>query len=153
MTSRISSTAREVTQVKNNKSVRLKAYTCTCRYWSVIYKPIMLKIIVQTLLNIDNKDKCNIRPNSHLTIQFPLVLTFYHLATGVSMLFLTVQYGKPFYYLLCKKISYIWATSWENLLMLYANNKGADQPVNARSLISAFVVRCLDSIIYLISRL
>ena len=62
----------------------------------------MLKIIVQTLLNIDNKDKCNIRPNSHLTIQFPLVLTFNHLATGVSMLFLTVQYGKLFYYLLCK---------------------------------------------------
>ena len=31
-------------------------------------------------------------------------------------------------------------------LMSYANNKGADQP---RSLISAFVVRCLDSIISL----
>ena len=28
----------------------------------------------------------------------------------------------------------------------YANNKGADQPVHLRSLISAFVVRCLDSI-------
>ena len=24
---------------------------------------------------------------------------------------------------------YIWATSWENLFMPYANNKGADQPV------------------------
>ena len=32
-------------------------------------------------------------------------------------------------------------------LMLYANNKGADQPVHPRSLISAFVIRCLDSII------
>ena len=32
-------------------------------------------------------------------------------------------------------------------LMSYANNKGADQPVHPRSLISAFVVRCLDSII------
>ena len=31
--------------------------------------------------------------------------------------------------------------------MPYANNKGADQPVHPRSLISAFVVRCLDSII------
>ena len=31
-------------------------------------------------------------------------------------------------------------------LMLYANNKGADQPAHPRSLISAFVVRCLDSI-------
>ena len=34
------------------------------------------------------------------------------------------------------------AASWENLLMPYANYKGTD-----RSLISAFVVRCLDSII------
>ena len=32
-----------------------------------------------------------------------------------------------------------WATSWENLLMTYANNKGADQPAHPRSLISAFV--------------
>ena len=31
------------------------------------------------------------------------------------------------------------------------NNKGADQPVHLRSLISAFVVRCLDSIISLVS--
>ena len=34
-------------------------------------------------------------------------------------------------------------------LMLYANNKGADQPAHPRSLISAFIVRCLDSIISL----
>ena len=34
-------------------------------------------------------------------------------------------------------------------LMSYANNKGADQPAHSRSLISAFVVRCLDSIISL----
>ena len=40
---------------------------------------------------------------------------------------------------------YIWATSWEILFLTYANNKGADQPVHPRSLISAFVVRCLDS--------
>ena len=31
--------------------------------------------------------------------------------------------------------------------MPYANNKDADQPAHSRSLISAFVVRCLDSII------
>ena len=37
-------------------------------------------------------------------------------------------------------------------LMSYANNKGADQPAHPRSLISAFVVRCLDSIISLDSR-
>ena len=34
-------------------------------------------------------------------------------------------------------------------LMSYANNKGADQPAHPRSLISASVVRCLDSIISL----
>ena len=33
--------------------------------------------------------------------------------------------------------------------MSYANKKGADQPGHPRSLISAFVVRCLDSIISL----
>ena len=32
-------------------------------------------------------------------------------------------------------------------LMPYANNKGADQPARPRSLISTFVVRCLDSMI------
>ena len=36
-------------------------------------------------------------------------------------------------------------------LMSYANNKGADQPAHPRSLISAFVVRCLDSVISLVS--
>ena len=41
--------------------------------------------------------------------------------------------------------------SWENLFMLYANNKGTDQPAHLRSLISTFVVRCLDSIIPLVS--
>ena len=34
-------------------------------------------------------------------------------------------------------------------LMPCANNKGADQPAHLRSLISAFVVHCLDSIISL----
>ena len=33
--------------------------------------------------------------------------------------------------------------------MSYANNEGADQPVHPRSLISAFVLSCLDSIISL----
>ena len=33
--------------------------------------------------------------------------------------------------------------------MSYENNKGADQPSHLRSLISAFVFRCLDSIIAL----
>ena len=34
-------------------------------------------------------------------------------------------------------------------LMSYANNKGTDQPAHLCSLISAFVVRCLDSIMSL----
>ena len=37
------------------------------------------------------------------------------------------------------------------MFMSYANNKGADQPAHPRSLINAFVVRCLDSIIPLVS--
>ena len=41
--------------------------------------------------------------------------------------------------------------SWENLVVPYENNIGADQPAHLRSLISAFVVRCLDSIIPLVS--
>ena len=36
--------------------------------------------------------------------------------------------------------------------MSYARNKGADQPAHPRSLICAFVVRSLDSIISLVSR-
>ena len=34
-------------------------------------------------------------------------------------------------------------------LMSYANNKAADQPAHPGSLISAFVIHCLDSIISL----
>ena len=36
-------------------------------------------------------------------------------------------------------------------LMKYANNKGADQPAHPRSLISTFVVRCLDSTICILA--
>ena len=36
-------------------------------------------------------------------------------------------------------------------VLLYTNNKGADQPAQPRSLISTFVVRCLDSIIPVVS--
>ena len=34
-------------------------------------------------------------------------------------------------------------------VMSYVNNKGADQPTHPRSQSSAFIVRCLDSIIFL----
>ena len=43
-----------------------------------------------------------------------------------------------------------WATSWENLFMPYANNKDEDHPAHPRSLISAFAVRFLDSIIHIL---
>ena len=37
------------------------------------------------------------------------------------------------------------------MFMPYASNKGADQPAHPRRLISAFVVRCLDSLILLLA--
>ena len=57
-------------------------------------------------------------------------------------LFICIKY-KNF----CRKM---WAMPWENLFMPYANNKGADRPARPHSLISTFVVRCLDSITSLI---
>ena len=36
-------------------------------------------------------------------------------------------------------------------LMPYANNIGADQPAHPRSLISTFVVRCLDSMMCILA--
>ena len=50
---------------------------------------------------------------------------------------------KIYMYAVCPSVC--WATSWENLLMPYVNNKGADQPAHPRSLISTFVFRWLDS--------
>ena len=35
--------------------------------------------------------------------------------------------------------------------MAYANNKGADQPAHPCSLISTFVVRCLDSMVCILA--
>ena len=49
--------------------------------------------------------------------------------------------------LICCLTEFNWATSWENLFLPYANNRCADQPVHMRSLISAFVVCCLYSMI------
>ena len=43
------------------------------------------------------------------------------------------------------------AMSWENLFLPYANNKGTDQPAHLRSLISAFIIRCLNRIIPLLA--
>ena len=41
----------------------------------------------------------------------------------------------------------IWASSRETLSLGVVNNKGANQPAHLRSLISAFVIRLLESII------
>ena len=49
--------------------------------------------------------------------------------------------------LMLSRLLLISATSWENLFLPYANNKGADQPAHPRSLISTFVIRYLGSII------
>ena len=38
------------------------------------------------------------------------------------------------------------------IVLSYANNKGADQPAHPRSLISAFVVRCVDSMIPMLAK-
>ena len=53
----------------------------------------------------------------------------------------------------CKATSFVvYEPGHEKMcLMPYANNKDADQPAHLRSLISAFVVRCLDSTIPLVS--
>ena len=69
----------------------------------------------------------------------------------VSFSCVTALRGKDkvvFYY---DATSIIWAASWQKLFLAYANDKGADQPAHPRSLISTFVVRCLDSIISLVS--
>ena len=42
----------------------------------------------------------------------------------------------------------IWASTQENLYSVFANNKGTDQPAHPHSLISAFIILLLESIIY-----
>ena len=53
---------------------------------------------------------------------------------------------------LFKMLSKMWLKLSENLLLPYANNKGADQPAHPRSRISTFFVRCLDSIIHTLAK-
>ena len=52
---------------------------------------------------------------------------------------------------ICISVDGIWDSSWQNLFMQYAVNKGTDHPAHLHNLISAFVVRFLDSIIPLVS--
>ena len=44
-------------------------------------------------------------------------------------------------------LGFIWASTQENLSLGFVNNKGAGQPVHPHRLISAFVIRFLESII------
>ena len=44
-------------------------------------------------------------------------------------------------------LGWIWALTQVNLSLGFAKNKSADQPAHPRSLISAFVIRFLESII------
>ena len=46
---------------------------------------------------------------------------------------------------------YIWAPTGQNLLRGLANNTGADQSAHPRSLISAFVIRFLKSVVCLVA--
>ena len=82
---------------------------------------------------------------------------------GVTFQFMKIFSTKLLYYLgrnqncktlvslkCCWRLIYLYEPGHEKTcLMPYANNKGADQPAHPRSLISAFVVRCLDSMISL----
>ena len=45
----------------------------------------------------------------------------------------------------------IWALTRENLSSEFVNNKGADQPVHLHRLISAFVIRLLESMISILA--
>ena len=49
-------------------------------------------------------------------------------------------------------LNYVWAMSWQNLFLRYANNKGADQPAHPCNLNSTFVVCCLDSTIPILAK-
>ena len=77
---------------------------------------------------------------SHITIE-DFTLSEYYMTVFGNMLIFCQEFSP-----MCL-IANMWATSWETLFLLYGNNKGTDQPVHMRSLISTFVVRCLDSII------
>ena len=68
-------------------------------------------------------------------------LIFFHRKIGSNKLFVLIQQRYDIFI-------WKWATSWEKsvFFLSYVNNKGADQPAHPRSLISAFIVRCLDTL-------
>ena len=61
-----------------------------------------------------------------------------------------MSFARKFMFVCWLKLLYANEPGHEKMcLMSYANNKGADQPAHSRSLISAFVIRCVNSIISL----
>ena len=99
---------------------RAKKAVCIERYWLCVMKPLV----------VSNKLLLRLKP-------------------AANMVYVSLRSNwKPFLKQVYPLIT--WATSWENLFMPYANNKGADQPAHPRNLISTFVVRCQDSTIPLV---
>ena len=86
---------------------------------------------------------------------FPLILFLFYAVLIVCIPFPFGGCGRMWNSIVLLIIAFpsalVWATSWENLLMPNANNKGTDQSAHPRSLISAFVVRCPDRMIPLVS--
>ena len=69
---------------------------------------------------------------------------------GLSPKYNNLGLGRDMAWYACPRGLLVYEPGYEKMcLMSYANNKGTDLPAHPRSLISAFVVRCLDSIISL----
>ena len=88
----------------------------------------------------------------HIACSFDDILLYFQKMTGFDTRLLFAQLSVQ----LCKVGKYEiilagWMSHVMNLLMPYATNKCADQHAHPRSLISAFIVPCLDSIILLVS--
>ena len=90
------------------------------------------------LLQVDNKDSDRAAAQADLSLRWTHVILLILSCCGSFIPKLSLS-------------SLVWATSWENLFLPHAKNKGTDQPAHLRSLINTFVVHCLDSIIPLVS--
>ena len=52
-----------------------------------------------------------------------------------------IDFTKVKYNCLSENFTFMWTFSTENLILLYVNNKGADQSLHPHNLVSAFVFR------------
>ena len=98
--------------------------------------------------------------NINVSTRFYQIHQVFHKRLNISIILKSIKghnsvekFEKIMY--ISHNMDHIWASSWENLFLPYANNKGADQPAHPHSLISTFVVRCLLSLVSIseISRL